>query len=64
MPTEPSSHWIRSSYSGNGGDSCVQWAPSVAATGIVPVRDSKEVRRPSLAVSPEAWTLFVRHLKS
>ncbi|MCK1794497.1 DUF397 domain-containing protein [Streptomyces sp. XM4193] len=64
MSTESLSYWIKSSYSGNGGDNCLEWAPSVAATGVVPVRDSKDVRRPSLAVSAEAWTLFVLHLKS
>ncbi|MFD7066283.1 DUF397 domain-containing protein, partial [Streptomyces sp. NPDC059913] len=42
MTTEATTpHWVKSSYSNNGG-SCVEWAPAqVPTTGVVPVRDSK-----------------------
>ncbi|MFH9091811.1 DUF397 domain-containing protein [Streptomyces albidoflavus] len=59
MSTTPDVHWAKSSYSANGGDNCVEWAPSVAlATGTVPVRDSKAVGS-HLAVSSAAWQVFV-----
>ncbi|MFI1015361.1 DUF397 domain-containing protein [Streptomyces sp. NPDC020965] len=51
--------WVKSSYSGGGG-SCVEWAPEhVTATGIVPVRDSKNPGGPSLMVSPSAFAGLV-----
>ncbi|NEE59067.1 DUF397 domain-containing protein, partial [Streptomyces sp. SID8455] len=42
MTTETTTQqWVKSSYSDNGG-TCVEWAPHTAtATGLVPVRDSK-----------------------
>ncbi|MCK1794496.1 DUF397 domain-containing protein [Streptomyces sp. XM4193] len=64
MATESPTHWISSSHSGNGGGSCVQWAPATATTGVVPVRDSKDVRRPGLSVDTRAWAVFIGHLKS
>ncbi|PSJ29595.1 DUF397 domain-containing protein [Streptosporangium nondiastaticum] len=51
--------WAKSSYSGNGGDNCLEWAPS-ASPDIVPVRDSKTPGGPVLAFSPAAWAAFVR----
>ncbi|MEV0847997.1 DUF397 domain-containing protein [Streptomyces sp. NPDC049954] len=52
--------WTKSTYSGNGGDSCLEWAPSVArATTTVPVRDSKTPRGPVLTFSPAAFTALV-----
>ncbi|MFE7134834.1 DUF397 domain-containing protein [Streptomyces sp. NPDC057638] len=54
-----SSQWVRSSYSDNGGD-CVEWAPAqAAATGFVPVRDSKCPTGPVLTLSPRAWSGLV-----
>ncbi|MEV0262929.1 DUF397 domain-containing protein [Streptomyces sp. NPDC050617] len=50
--------WRKSSYS-NSNSNCVEWAPAVAATGVVPVRDSKDPNGPVLAVSPAAWSAFV-----
>ncbi len=51
--------WIKSSYSGNGG-ACVEWAPgSAAATGTVPVRDSKDPEGPALAFPTTGWRAFV-----
>ncbi|MFE7133301.1 DUF397 domain-containing protein [Streptomyces sp. NPDC057638] len=56
--TEPL-NWIKSSYSGNGGQ-CIEWSPSsVSTSGIVPVRDSKRPAGPALAVSPQAWAGLV-----
>ncbi|MGW4456282.1 DUF397 domain-containing protein [Streptomyces albidoflavus] len=53
---------MKSSYSPNGGDNCVEWAPSIAlatGTGTVPVRDSKAPARPHIVVSSVAWQAFV-----
>ncbi|GLF97380.1 DUF397 domain-containing protein [Streptomyces yaizuensis] len=58
MTTEPF-NWIKSSYSGNGGQ-CVEWAPGHAsATGVVPVRDSKRPGGPALMVSADAFAGLV-----
>ncbi|MGW5881367.1 MULTISPECIES: DUF397 domain-containing protein [Streptomyces] len=52
MSSTRNSVWVKSSYSGTGGDNCVGWAPSVAATSrIVPVRDSKDTSLPGVSVS-------------
>nr|WSX74367.1 DUF397 domain-containing protein [Streptomyces sp. NBC_00899]WSX79568.1 DUF397 domain-containing protein [Streptomyces sp. NBC_00899] len=57
--------WLKSSYSGSNGGSCVEWAPShIPATGEVPVRDSKDPHGPSLSFSPTAWTSFLTAVKS
>ncbi|RKN53468.1 DUF397 domain-containing protein [Streptomyces klenkii] len=55
--------WVKSSYcSGNGGE-CVEFAPGVAAaSGVVPVRDSKELRGPVLAFAAGGWAGFVSAL--
>ncbi|KIF75646.1 hypothetical protein QR77_20560 [Streptomyces sp. 150FB] len=54
--------WVKSSYSGNGGDNCVEWAPSnIATTGTVPVRDSKNPTHPGLTLAATAWTAFVTY---
>ncbi|MET7640185.1 DUF397 domain-containing protein [Streptomyces sp. NPDC005438] len=58
---EPS--WHKSSYSSNGGD-CVEVATNLVTTdGIVPVRDSKALNGPELALTPAAWTAFIQDLK-
>ncbi|MFF0503786.1 DUF397 domain-containing protein [Streptomyces fimicarius] len=58
MTTE-SPRWFKSSYSNNGGD-CVEVAANLAATrGIVPVRDSKVVDGPVVAVPVTAFAAFV-----
>lgn len=55
--------WIKSSYSGNGG-TCVEWAPAhAAATGIVPVRDSKDVSGPVLSFPAGSFASFVAGVK-
>ncbi|WP_069172951.1 DUF397 domain-containing protein [Streptomyces griseus] len=47
--------WFKSSYSGTGGDNCVEVAKRHEA---VLVRDSKDPQRHALAVSPRAWSAF------
>ena len=47
--------WFKSSYSGGGGDNCVEVAMRPEA---VLVRDSKDTQRHGLTVSCEAWTAF------
>ncbi|MFF2221922.1 DUF397 domain-containing protein [Streptomyces globisporus] len=58
MTTE-SPRWFKSSYSNNGGD-CIEVAANLAATrGIVPVRDSKVMGGPVVAVPVIAFAAFV-----
>ncbi|ESP97679.1 DUF397 domain-containing protein [Streptomyces sp. CHA1] len=65
MSSTPDGHWVKSSYSANGGNNCVEWAPSIAlATGAVPVRDSKDASLPGFTVSGSAWSAFVGSLKA
>lgn len=52
--------WHRSSYS-TGANNCVESALTDA--GGLTVRDSKEVTRPHLFFSPNAWTSFVSALR-
>jgi Domain of unknown function (DUF397) len=52
--------WRKSSYSGNGGN-CVEVASNL--TGIVAVRDSKNVPGPVLVVSSRAWSEFTQDIK-
>ncbi|WP_327119872.1 DUF397 domain-containing protein [Streptomyces sp. NBC_01341] len=54
--TEPA--WSRSTYSAGDGGECVEVASSGHA---VLVRDSKDVTRPHLTVSPAHWAQFVRY---
>ncbi|MER6916904.1 DUF397 domain-containing protein [Streptomyces sp. NPDC000594] len=57
-------HWIKSSYSNNGG-ACVEWAPAYASTtGIIPVRDSKRPTGPSLMLSSTAFAGLVTLARS
>ncbi|MER0240801.1 DUF397 domain-containing protein [Streptomyces sp. HSW2009] len=57
--------WIKSSYSGSNEGQCIEWAPAqVAATGTVPVRDSKDPQGPALAFGTTAWTAFVAGVKA
>jgi len=56
--------WVKSSYSDNGG-TCVEWAPATAtATGIVPVRDSKNTAGPVLAFPAAAFSTFVAGVRA
>ncbi|MFE4519813.1 DUF397 domain-containing protein [Kitasatospora sp. NPDC056783] len=54
--------WTKSSYSSNGGN-CVEVAGNLSATGVVPVRDSKDPYGPSLAFSLEGFSAFVSAVK-
>ncbi|MFB7514907.1 DUF397 domain-containing protein [Streptomyces sp. NPDC056144] len=56
MNSTESLAWFKSSYSGAEGGECVEVA---AGAGVVHVRDSKDVARPSFQVSPAAWAGFV-----
>lgn len=66
MPDLSAAEWLKSSYSGNGGSNCVEWAPGhAAAHGVVPVRDSKlSDGGPVLMVTPSAWTGLVEHVRA
>ncbi|MFF0426021.1 DUF397 domain-containing protein [Streptomyces sp. NPDC004520] len=56
MNSTESLAWFKSSYSGGDGGQCVEVA---AGAGTVHVRDSKDVTRPSLRVSHDAWAGFI-----
>jgi hypothetical protein len=47
--------WFKSSYSGGGGDNCIEIA---VRAGAVLVRDSKDTDGPALTVSRETWSAF------
>ncbi|NEA40207.1 DUF397 domain-containing protein [Streptomyces sp. SID11385] len=52
-------HWLRSSYSGQGGD-CVEVAANVAPlTGTVPLRDSKRPEGDVIAFGARAFVAFL-----
>ncbi|SCF73365.1 DUF397 domain-containing protein [Streptomyces sp. Cmuel-A718b] len=58
MTTE-SPRWFKSSYSSNGGN-CIEVAANLTAMhGIVPIRDSKAVDGPVVAVPVTAFSAFV-----
>ncbi|MFI9719849.1 DUF397 domain-containing protein [Streptomyces sp. NPDC052396] len=62
--TTDSPRWFKSSYSSNGGD-CVEVAANlVVASGVVPVRDSKTPRRPTLGFPIGAFSSFVAGVKT
>ncbi len=56
--------WVKSSYSNGNGGGCIEWAPGFAATGAVPVRDSKDPDGPALTFTAEAWRAFVADVKT
>ena len=59
---ESSVSWRKASYSSGNGGACVEVAARSAA-GHVLVRDTKDRRGPTLAVSAEAWARFTANLK-
>ncbi|WP_406305750.1 DUF397 domain-containing protein [Streptomyces sp. NBC_00885] len=64
MNTIPPLQWVKSSYSSPEGGNCLEWAPSVAAaSGLVPVRDSKNPEGPALTFPADEWTHFVTFAK-
>ncbi|MFG2382619.1 DUF397 domain-containing protein [Streptomyces avermitilis] len=52
--------WRKSTYSSDQGDSCIEVAPTPTPTTIH-IRDSKDLTRPHLALTPTAWGAFVTH---
>ncbi|MFF3173015.1 DUF397 domain-containing protein [Streptomyces sp. NPDC057900] len=62
--TTDSPRWFKSSYSSNGGN-CIEVAANlVAAQGIVPVRDSKNLSGPVLTVPTGSFVAFVAGVKT
>ena len=56
--------WAKSSYSSGNGGTCVEYARNIAVTsGVVPVRDSKNLRGPVLAFGTSGWDGFVSAVK-
>jgi hypothetical protein len=53
------SPWRKSSYSGNGGQDCVE----VAGEGAVLIRDTKDRDGVTLAFTADAWQAFTGLLK-
>ncbi|MET8830480.1 DUF397 domain-containing protein [Streptomyces sp. NPDC004610] len=61
----PPLQWAKSSYSVDNGGACVEWAPdSATASGIVPVRDSKNPHGPVLNLSLSAFAGLVALARS
>ncbi|MHA4817039.1 DUF397 domain-containing protein [Streptomyces aculeolatus] len=56
--------WVKSTYSNGEGGGCVEWAPAVAASGVVPVRDSKDPAGPALAFSAAGWRAFIAGVRA
>ncbi|MFI0712795.1 DUF397 domain-containing protein [Streptomyces inhibens] len=54
--------WRKSSYSDGGEDNCVEVADGLPAT--VPVRDSKSPAGPALLFPTDAWSTFIRTVKT
>ncbi|MGA5501017.1 DUF397 domain-containing protein [Streptomyces umbrinus] len=52
--------WRRSSYSDSSGCDCVE----VATTSAIHIRDSKDIARPALRVSPVAWGVFIAEVRT
>ncbi|MFJ6391451.1 DUF397 domain-containing protein [Streptomyces sp. NPDC091972] len=57
MRTNPET-WRKSSYSGGGGNNCLEVA--VDHPAIIPVRDSKNPHGPKLMLRPQSWSVFVK----
>lgn len=55
----PDMNWRKSSYSGNGGSSCIE----VASDSAVMVRDTTDRTGPVLRLSPAAWRRFADQVK-
>ncbi|MFE9763252.1 DUF397 domain-containing protein [Streptomyces sp. NPDC005808] len=50
--------WFKSSYSGSGGDNCIEVAVDTEA---VHVRDSKDTGLRPFTVTPDAWSDFTAY---
>ncbi len=53
--------WRTSSYSGNGGDTCVEVGQS--RDGMIAIRDTTDRTGPMLAVSSAAWRRLAAQVK-
>jgi Domain of unknown function (DUF397) len=53
--------WHKSSYSGSNGGGCVEVADNLS--GIVAVRDSKDLDGPALTFTPADWRAFITSVK-
>lgn len=53
--------WHKSSYSSSGDGDCVEIA---TCPSTIHIRDSKNTQGPQLALSPTAWTEFIRSSRS
>ncbi|WP_432001697.1 DUF397 domain-containing protein [Streptomyces sioyaensis] len=53
--------WRKSSYSNSDGGQCIEVADNFPS--LVPVRDSKDPRRPALIFDATAWSSFVTAVK-
>ncbi|MER5456057.1 DUF397 domain-containing protein [Micromonospora sp. NPDC002389] len=53
--------WRKSTRSGTSGGECIEVADNL--TGVVAVRDSKDLTGPVLAFDPTAWRSFVASAK-
>ncbi|MBH1933008.1 DUF397 domain-containing protein [Streptomyces sp. AV19] len=58
----PTQGWIKSSHSNGDGGLCLEWAPARAASGSVPIRDSKRPSGLALLFPPPSWRNFVAAL--
>ncbi|MFI7272719.1 DUF397 domain-containing protein [Streptomyces sp. NPDC049879] len=57
--------WVKSSYSTGTGGECVECAPThLRDRGVMPLRDSKDLRGPVVGVHGAAWVAFLTALKS
>lgn len=54
--------WRKSSYSGGGGNECLEVAYGHPA--LVPVRDSKNPHGPKLVFRASAWAAFVNAVRN
>jgi hypothetical protein len=55
--------WLKSSYSEGNDGQCVEFSRTLAPSGIVPIRDSKDPQGPALAVPASSWCAFVDAVK-
>lgn len=63
MNSPLASQWVKSSYSGPEGGNCLEWAPAAAASGLVPIRDSKVPDGPILVLPDTVWDAFIGYAK-
>ncbi|MGC0314436.1 DUF397 domain-containing protein [Kitasatospora acidiphila] len=56
-----SAQWVKSTYSGNGGN-CLEIAANTPA--VMLVRDSKDPKGPALTFTTEGFTAFVQGVKN